>query len=118
MMGIAVAEESGFYLGAAIGFVETDDVHIEIHRPIDVRDHQIDMAEPSRLEKFYRLADFCFQFNDVHGSAPAFRLLDAGTLGLTESWCNWSLGLSAATLLVLAIVVLSLTLGGPIARRR
>jgi len=52
MMGIAVAEESGFYLGAAIGFVETDDVHIEIHRPIEVRDHQIDVAEPSRLEKF------------------------------------------------------------------
>jgi hypothetical protein len=88
MMGIAVAEESGFYLGAAIGFVETDDVHIEIHRPIEVRDHQIDVAEPSRLKKFCRLIDSRFQFNDVHGSAPDFRLRDAGTLGLTDSWFN------------------------------
>ena len=53
-------------------------------------------------------------------AAFGLRAVSGITVGMAGSLIgiHWSLGLSAATLLVLAIVVLALTLGGAGGRRR
>ena len=67
-MSIAVAEEACLNLGAAIGLVEANDVHIKIHRSINIVDHQINVAKPPRLENFSH--PLTVPLDCAHGSTP------------------------------------------------